>query len=157
MIVLGIDAGTHVGLAVLALDRGAFRHEWSSSGRWPMTALVSYVLSQHRPSLVVIEAPKGYGYSNARVANLLDAARIGGELAGIARSFGVEVIETHAQETRRALCGKGNASDKLVADVVRMRIHDWPKRSNCHARDAAIAAMFGALRVRLPKEIGGAP
>ena len=165
MIVLGLDAGLTIGFAVIDADaaRGTGRH--IASGVLPReedpretAARIDEVLGFYPGvELVAVELPARVlprlARRNASAAHLVNATQIGGELAGHLRARGYRVHTLDANDWRGPLgCLKGDA---YVARAIRLRIPDWPARSPNHARDAAGAALFVAMRETLPSPIRG--
>ena len=115
---------------------------------------VRELLMAHPVDLVAIErvrqltgrAPGGAGAAIG--AAMSDAQWVGGELAGLARGFGFEVMTCAAGEWRAALTGKRNATDAEIATLVPLAVQGWPARSSSHARDAAGVALYAANRAR---------
>lgn len=143
MIILGIDPGpTTCGVAWIDLDR--YDARLIDKGKIDSTpdAIVG-AIGKHGPLLVLaLEQPAGYAYSLERSRDLIETARVGGVIAGIAGSLRIEIDTATASEWRRAIVGKGNASDKLIGQVIPRQIKGWPSRSNNHERDAAGVALF---------------
>lgn len=154
MRVLGIDAGRHTGLAVLDVDvrRGTAAYcDHATLEDWPGGLRLDDLrrwLGAYRPELVAVEVPEGHTYTGRHpaTAHLIEAAGIGHELAGLAYGLGYDISKTSATVVRRALCRRGNASNGDVERMLRLRVSDWPRRSNNHARDAAAVALYAALR-----------
>lgn len=90
----------------------------------------------HPLLLVGVEQPEGFIHQHARGAQLLETARVAGEIAGLARLSGYRVAQLPAGKWRHALAGKNNASDALVARACAMFVRGMPKKSNSHVRDA---------------------
>ena len=160
MRVLGIDLGVYnCGVAILDIERGvATYHE--HYGAMPAAELVLLVAHlRGRCDLLVVETTSGphggMGLAQAISAGRACAAtnkhlfRIG-EAIGIA---GIPAVEVSAQEARGAL-GCGN-TDATVKRWVTMQVKEWPKVSANHARDAAVAAIFGARRWAIEKRKAG--
>lgn len=147
----GLDAGKATGFAIVEVSpRGTAVH--IASGVLPgydRTAEVDDVLSLF-PNVerVAVELPAQVfpklAARDGSAKNLIAATAIGAELAGHLRAKGHVVEMLTANDWRRGLgCLRG---DKLVARIIRLRIPNWPKVSRTHARDAAGAAIFIALR-----------
>lgn len=98
--------------------------------------------------LVAIESPEGIAFApkgGGVVPALLKTARATGGFSALARLNGARVIEATANTCRRAVVGKANASDAKVKAWVLANVVGWPKRSNSHMRDAAVAAIYAVL------------
>jgi Holliday junction resolvasome RuvABC endonuclease subunit len=112
------------------------------------------ILSAYEPHraecIVAIETNDTYvtRERNVNPAPFINAARIGGELAGYARALGLRVVEVSAHEWRRAIVGKRTASDAEVKAAIG-RIVDLPKQSNAHERDACGVALYAERFIRL--------
>jgi len=157
MLVIGVDApqgwccldvvagkGTLLGLG--NLDEGEEALE-----------LTKYI-ARHRPALVVIERPSRvyyFGKGNSApiqarssiAAGLIATAEVAGELRHACRIAGVKTKMVDADEVRKAWSlnnGTEAQRNDSVARVVGMLIAGWPKRTNTHERDAALAALWGS-------------
>lgn len=160
MLVLGVDSGAHLGWCLL--EAGA-RARWVASGvasdvrvetdelcfddaRVPLTG-------PKAPSLIAVEVilrvyqRERFGPSMATA--IANAERVGGRVLGVAEARGIATERVTAPAWRKALTGRANADDALIAHVIRVRVLDWPKRSANHARDAAGVALFAALKADL--------
>lgn len=149
-VVLGIDPGLDCGWA--ALDVGVGSPVYLDSGVLPREtrdAAFVELLVRFAPSLVAVEEVRGYGFDPARVAALIEAAKIGATLSALASGRGIHVEQATAIQWRKALCRNGSATDALIKRVILFRVPTWPKRSANHERDAAGCAIYGAERVRL--------
>ena len=82
---------------------------------------------------------------------LVEAAKIGGELVGLCRARGLDVLECTARDWRKGLCRNPSATDAAVKRVCQLRIADLPKVTNSHERDAMGAAIWAALRSLRPE------
>ncbi len=147
-LVVGFDVGATLGVAVLVEQWGGFSYSFAGSMRYGAIEWARCVALKLSPSLVAIETPSGYIHEHARGKALLAAARQAGELVGALRADGHTVVECSAVEWRKALCGRGTATDARVKQMVRTRVSNWPARSNAHERDAAGVAMFCELRLQ---------
>jgi len=81
----------------------------------------------------------------AVASDLLRADRMGTVLALLARQAGIEVLRPQPSTVRKAVIGKGNASDDAIAASLAGRFESWPAVSNNHVRDAIAAALYGAM------------
>ena len=179
MIVLGIDPGATIGLALLDVPAAWVRGAASRSGKarvvavgsarpegaatqiavraWLASALEKHPELGAEPSTVLdvvgIERPSGYAYSAARVGPLLDAAWQGGELAGWAANshLATTVATVPAGDWRRLVVGTPSARDAQVAAALGSWVVDLG-RTNAHGRDAIGVAIGAAL---LPVASGG--
>jgi len=153
-VVLGLDPGSTIGVCVL--DVGAHQASLVSATCWNEDAdeilsskLRELLWQSPRPELVAIErvydvhgsARMGSSYAQG----LALSNWIGGLLAGVARSQGVRVVTPPAGTWRKALCGSPRATDAQVKQMVRLRVPDWPARSNAHERDGAGVALWAGL------------
>ena len=172
MIVLGIDPGATIGLALLdvpdtwrrgapsragkarvvavgavrAVGGSALRpvYDWLDAARAKI--LPGAPTGLPRLDVVGIERPMGYAYQAARVGPLLDAAWQGGEFAGWATHAGIAtmVAAVPAGDWRRLVVGTPSARDAQVAAA----LGSWVVglgRSNAHGRDAIGVAIGAAL------------
>lgn len=101
-----------------------------------------------RYGLLGIESPEGIAFApkgGGVVPALLKTARATGGFSALARFNGATVIEATANTCRRVVVGKANASDAKVKAWVHANVLGWPKRSNSHMRDAAVAAIYASL------------
>lgn len=162
---LGIDIGAHCGVALL-----------DASGRQPrlldacavtddlIGVLEVRFFGQHTIDAVGIETPTQV-FEHGR-AKKSPAARRGiekallastpqvGEVRAVARLRSqAEVFEGQAHEVRRAVLGKLPRSrteiDRLVRVSVPLLVQSWPRASNDHVRDAAVAALWAIRKARL--------
>ena len=179
MIVLGVDPGATIGLALLDVPAAWVRGAASRHGKARVVAVGSVrpegasapmavrawlasALEKH-PELgaelstvldvVGIERPSGYAYSAARVGPLLDAAWQGGEIVGWAATakLAPTVATVPAGDWRRLVVGTPSARDAQVA----VALESWVVglgRTNAHGRDAIGVAIGASL---LPASDGG--
>lgn len=84
--------------------------------------------------------------------DLISTAKIAERIACNAVPSGVRIVETTAAEVRKAFGirigaqrrkGEEEDADQQIAAFVQLAIRGWPKRSNKHVRDAAMAALYG--------------
>jgi Holliday junction resolvasome RuvABC endonuclease subunit len=152
MIVMGIDPGATVGLCVLNLAERPTSRVWSGSSRGETAAEVLGEIAI--PALVCVERVERVHGSprmgSAYAEGLVRAAWLGGEIAQWCRSRGARVVTCSAGTWRGALCGSSQATDAAIAAMVRLRIRDWPARSNAHERDAAGCALWAGLGLAAP-------
>lgn len=160
MIVLGLDAGKHMGFAVLDVERGGI-------GRFIACGQIRETTNEERAlrvdelllfypdvALVAVEVPaqlyRQLAKRDPSGKNLMQAMRIGAHLVGHLSARGYRVEEFTAPVWRRALKCTGTAKAKANARVATMlwqRVPNWPKSSNDHARDAGGAALFAGARM----------
>ena len=148
---LGLDPGASTGFAVIERIRcGCGVHVASGVlGRDARAHQLDLLLDVHRPELVGIEEPSGYAFAAARVKDLLEASRITGELAATSRARGYRVVTASAAAWRKALCGRGSATDAAVKQMLGLRVAELPTRTSTHARDAAGVAIWALITQRL--------
>lgn len=152
MIVIGIDPGATLGVAVLA-DGRTVRETLTTRD---LDAVLTHVRLEAKPLpglpswpiVVAIESAKSIypraGFTS-RMATLLAAQqRQVGILAATAQELGCAVLEVECREWRKQLCGKMNAGDTAVSSAL-MLARLLPKRSNPHTRDAIGVARHGWL------------
>jgi Holliday junction resolvasome RuvABC endonuclease subunit len=156
-VAIGVDPGANCGIGIVEiLPRARFR--WldglmlSRSARPHHLALL---IERWEPALVAMETPVGFIHEHFRGKDLLEAGVIAGQLIDRARTCGVEVVEASASTWRKALTGRGNASDKEIEIALRARCDDFPKRSSVHARDGAGVAAWALLEQRLRVSVVG--
>lgn len=150
MRVLGVDVGATCGLVMLHFDGMSATWIGDESTRDPFA---SPLLFNGLQDLVVVE---GIGNIYARdrfnvgmATALKNAARLAGRFEQWARDREIDFEETTAREARSRMCGRPNAKDRDVADVVRARVAHLPTRTSAHVRDAALAAMYVVMTRRL--------
>jgi Holliday junction resolvasome RuvABC endonuclease subunit len=144
-IIIAFDPGSKkTGLAVLEgpIDRQA-RPKFQWGGHVPndgaMRELRLLATIRAAYPIVAVESPSGFIHQHARGAQLLETAKVAGELVGLAKSLGLRVVEMPRQDWARALCGKGirgSPGDRHVKRAVEMFVSNLPKRSSTHVRDA---------------------
>lgn len=153
--VLGIDPGRRVGVALLEMTKaghasGVRLATWTDESdsrlsdellREVMRADID-VVGVERVERVHGSARMGSSYAEG----LARGNWIGGLLAGLARAQQVRVVTVEAREWRQALVGSRTASDAQVASMVRLRVANWPRRSNEHERDAAGVAIWASTQ-----------
>lgn len=119
------------------------------------------VVARHKAAAVAIETPiepyiggrgaKGNeGQRRAVVVSLMACARLGGRIEERASVIGLPCVVMDASESRRAFGIRGDDEtgiDRSVKAMVEMHVRGWPKRSNSHNRDAAIAALVAGKRL----------
>jgi Holliday junction resolvasome RuvABC endonuclease subunit len=143
MILLCIDPGAkQSGYAILSAEGPRTTHV--RSGLIPSTVEGLTSLGVATMGAVVIERPRGMAFAPFRVPDLLDTANVAGIFAGCATLLRVRVEELTAQEVRKLLCGKANANDHDVEQVIRANVAQIPRQSNEHARDAIAVGLVGA-------------
>ena len=154
--VLGLDPGEHIGVALLEV--GARQAVPLVLGAWAASEPPASLLARlrehvdHRETVVCVErveavhgaARMGSGYATG----LCLSNWIGGLLAGFAGADGLRVVTCTAAEWRSALVGSRSPSDAEVKQAVRLRIPNWPAKSNAHQRDAAGCALWAGLARR---------
>lgn len=165
--VLGIDPGATIGVAML--DVGSARASLVACAKWDDGNDESLVETALRaivhggPEIVAIErvsAVHGAARMGSSYAEGLARCNwIGGLLAGLAHARGKRVVTCSAAEWRSALCTSRVASDGEVKQMVRIRVPNWPAKSNEHERDAAGVALWAGLetwrRMMEPAAAGG--
>ena len=119
------------------LDHGVVRHP---------VEIADQLHRQLPGTLIAVETPSGYVFEHARGRALLDTARVAGEIFGIATSLGWRVERLSAQEWRKAVVGRANASDGHVRGALAVLIRNMP-RTNNHQRDAAGCALAVAMKL----------
>jgi len=156
--VLGIDSGSkESGWCVLRFDEESDTFEHGRRGvisnRPPVFIEGGHVENESiEPRtalyrLVAIESPEGIAFApkgGGVVPALLKTARATGGFSALARLNGAKVIEATANRCRQKVVGKANASDAVVKEWVMAYVVGWPKRSNSHMRDAAVAAVYAS-------------
>lgn len=150
MIVLALDPGRSIGHAVLDFESRRPRILLLEVTEDTNPAMSWMHLNASISPIIAIETNETYvtRERNVNPAPFINAARIGGELAGYARALGLRVVAVSAHEWRRAIVGKRNASDADIKAAV-SRLVDLPKRSNAHERDAIGVALYAERFVRL--------
>lgn len=164
MLVLGIDAGKHLGLAVVHRDasgRLSCRHAQAVEVRNPWS--VSWCDAVTRPIYddrdiwqnirqmgAVVEVPKGTypgkASSSALTRALTEASVVGMVLAKHLELEDDAIIT--AAQVRRMFCGSPTANDAQVKLALhRMGITMPRGADNNHTRDAALAAVFYMRRL----------
>lgn len=153
MLVLGIDPGATIGLALIEVPaRGRPRWVWHGDTRdhddpvaWAMDA------SAIVPQAIAIEELDGYVYEQARGAALIKTARLEGRIVVQVTALGFTPVGMSRAQWRRAICGNGQANDARVKAALSLQVLDMPKRTNAHVRDAAGVAIVGARMLRAEK------
>jgi Holliday junction resolvasome RuvABC endonuclease subunit len=74
-------------------------------------------------------------------SNLMLMSRQIGRIEQVAIARAVPWREMPAASARLRMLGHANASDAEIGSFVARTISGWPKRSNVHARDAAMVAL----------------
>lgn len=155
MLAIGIDAGKHLGVAVLEVLGGAMQcraamlhtvHDpWSLD--WP-TDLARELFSvpefaARQDACFCVELPKAT-YPGKAASSSLTKALIEASVAGMvcAKHFDASLITT-AADVRRMFCGSPSANDADVQRALRaLRITLPTGANNTHTRDAALAAAY---------------
>lgn len=151
MRVLGVDPGATVGLCLLEVRAGK---AWWCGDDATRDALACD-LCRDELDLVVIEKigavfPKdGFGVFMAQ--SLMRTAVICDRIRAHFEARRLRVLEVGASTWRKAVVGKGNASDSMVKAAIELVVTDWPKTSRNHVRDAAGCALWGARTVELER------
>lgn len=153
--IVGIDVGATCGVVRLMPTggwgaTGPFLYEGSAATRDVFASGLIRdvdVLAVEGVSGAVYNTGDGMGAALSRGKALMVAARLSGRLEQWARDHSVEHHEYTARDVRKAMCGRANADDAMVALVVRSRVVDWPARSNAHERDAALVAIYTWLTI----------
>lgn len=165
MIGIGADVGKRTGLTVLDFSGARPRYLNSTAiqldSEDALTTLEHGFFAAHQPSIVGIETPTqvfAHGRAKADMAarvgierNLLVATRATGIVWTIAMQRHLSVFEEQAHAVRKAVFGHvpRTGIDAFISKMIPRFIDGWPKRSNDHERDAAVAAMFAANKMRL--------
>lgn len=152
MIVLGIDPGATVGLALIEVPPvGRPKWLWHGDTRRVQRAIVSAMydasasLGVRVPvDAIAIEEVRGYVYEKQRGAELFKTSQREGRLIEQAESYGLAPIMVSRADWRKALCGNGSADDAKVKRALELQAVGMPKRTNAHVRDAAGVAIVGA-------------
>ena len=173
--VLGVDPGAKTGLVVLDClgPRPGVAHR-IAVGSDDLANAVRLLCSTFSPDVLAIELPsqvfahgRGAKSMGARVGierSLLAARDVAGVIKGIVGTLcpAVRVFEEQAHNVRRAVLGriprapKGTDARVWIDGIVRRRVPllvtGWETGAgdNDHNRDAAVAALWGEKRSRLP-------
>lgn len=155
MIVIGVDAPQ--GWCALNVEngRGSLLGLGSLDEGKEADELTRYI-TRYAPAVVVIErAVKVYAFGRgddnaahirrAVSEGLIATAEAAGEMKHACKVAGVRCTMTDADAIRKAFSIKGKTrteKDNSVAREVKLRIANWPARTNTHERDAALAALF---------------
>lgn len=156
---IGVDAGKHVGVALLSVlaNRRASCLSLKVCDPVGLGAHIDWLVKAFGATLVVIEIPDGSNYGKRpNTAALLHARGVGERLRGFCEAKGLDVLMTTATEWRSALeCrgGKNEKADHAVKRMVQLRVEGLPRCAS-HERDAIGAALYGALRVMGERTIG---
>jgi hypothetical protein len=163
MIVLGCDVGKTTGLALLDCDgpRPRLLTLAAVEGAELCRTLQS-LFALHTIAAVGIETPTqvfahGRGSKNqgARIG-IERALLVARDAAGVCRATAAicgplaTVYDGQAHQVRRAVLGPlpRDHIDRFVASRVPLLIDVWPKASNDHQRDAAVAALWAWNKAR---------
>jgi len=142
MLVLGIDPGpTKAGWALIDAEGTTARY---MQGGWECCDeenIVRWICGFDRGDLIAIEIP-GLVVRDAAKHSLVETARWAGFAQGFTYLRSTSIVLT-AQQWRKELTGKPNASDALIHEALRPRITDLPKRCSVHIRDAVGVALVG--------------
>lgn len=175
MIVLGVDPGAKTGLVVLDCSgvRPDVKQRVAADGD-DLAGAVRLLCGWFSPDVLAIELPsqvfahgRGAKSMGARVGierSLLAARDVAGVIKGIVGTLcpAVRVFEEQAHNVRRAVLGriprapKGTDARVWIDGIVRRRVPllvtGWKTGAgdNDHNRDAAVAALWGEKRSRLP-------
>jgi Holliday junction resolvasome RuvABC endonuclease subunit len=156
--VLGIDSGSkESGWCVLRFEEESDAFELGSrnvlTNRPPVLVDCGHAENTWvegkvaRYGLIGIESPEGIAFKKKGggvVPALLKTTRATGGFSALARFHGATVFEATANRCRQRVVGNANASDAKVKAWVYANVLGWPKRSNSHMRDAAVAAIYAA-------------
>lgn len=156
MIVLGIDPGATIGLALLEVPAvGRPKWLWHGDTRRVQRAIASAMddaiasLGVRVPvDAIAVEEVRGYVYEKQRGAELFKTSQREGRLIEQAESCGFDPIMVSRADWRKALCGNGSADDAKVKRALTMQVVNMPTRTNAHVRDAAGVAIVGARMAR---------
>lgn len=150
--VLAFDPGpTSTGFAVVATVAvgNVRRHTYVDGGQCSSTPEGFAAVLEAFPGVrVAIEQVAGYAYEQARSAQLIATARVGGLLEGLARSDGRAVQTIAAGQWRKSLCGRSSADDATIKRAVGVFVVGLPKRTNVHVRDALGLAVVASWVTR---------
>jgi len=163
MIFLGVDAPQGWCVLDLEFGRGKVLALGSLDAGREALELDGY-LKRFHPSAVIIERAEkiflhGRGaemplHIRRKVGEgLIASAEIAGELKHACRIANVRCIVSDADQIRKAMGVSGSGEteqDRSVARALKLRIPNWPARSNTHERDAGLAAVWGSLVVAAP-------
>lgn len=153
MIVLAFDPGKTIGFAAVSFYSSHPDVIDSSSESdlvyWRDELPKLPKRNQDATLVVAVETNETYATRerNINPVPLINAARIGGEIAGFARGLGLRVVEASALEWRRAIVGKRNASDAEIKTAL-SRLVDLP-RTNAHVRDSIGLALYAYRKILL--------
>lgn len=156
MIVIGVDAPQGWCCLDVSAGKGRLLGLGTLDTGDEAVELARYI-TRYRPALVVIERPseiylggrgdEGEAHVRRSVgAGLISTAEVSGEMRHACRIANVKCKMTDANEVRRCMKVRGRSreeKDRDVARVVGMLVADWPRRTNTHERDAALAALWG--------------
>jgi hypothetical protein len=147
MLVLGVDAGKHVGLALLERADGRMRVldaiTCDVRDPWCIDWCDGVVPREWSHDAVCVEVPKGT-YPGKRSSSSLTRALVEASVVGmmLATRLGARYITT-AAEVRRMYCASPTAGDQEVKRALaRMGLVMPRGADNSHTRDAALAAVF---------------
>ena len=155
MIVIGVDAPQ--GWCALNVEhgRGSLLGLGSLDDGKEADELTRYI-ARYAPAVVVIErAAKIFLHGKGAESPLhvrrsigewlIMSAEVAGEMKHACRVAGVCCVMTDADAIRKVFGVRGKSAteqDQAVAREVKLRIANWPARTNTHERDAALAALF---------------
>lgn len=92
---------------------------------------------------IAVETPSGYVFQPARGPTLLATASVAGMVIGLAHAANVPSVQLPAATVRKAICGKGSATDRQVEASLRGHVELPPRKTNAHVRDAIAVAIVG--------------
>lgn len=164
MLVLGIDAGKHLGLAVVHRDasgRLSCRHAqevkvlnpwsvgWCDAVTTPLYENRD-IWQSTRHMDAVVEVPKGT-YVGKASSSALTRALAEASVVGMVLAKHLELEDdaiVTAAQVRRMFCGSSTANDAQVKLALHRMGITMPKGAdNSHTRDAALAAVFYMRRL----------
>jgi hypothetical protein len=162
VIVLAADVGATTGLALLELQDG--RPTWldgmSTRGLFVDGPRLIATPRECFADLgnvdcVVVEVPgniqsggKSTGAGLSIGKHLIASAEQAGLLLGWAQAHRVPTLRATAHVWRKAVVGKGNATDAEVKVAVTRQVAGLPERTNAHVRDAVGLGVWGLAMMR---------
>lgn len=170
MICLGVDPSTS-GCAYAMLDVTGGDRRFLACGELEDIAALDEVVFRHRPELLAVECPLGLNVHPRPFASadelqkaimmlrsmgaaLMRASRVVGYVSCLARQRGVPCLELAPAKWRGIIGANGKEQDAAVKEAIQMLIAGWPKRSNCHVRDAAGTALAAAWTMAKERRTG---
>ncbi len=158
MIVFALDAGRHIGWALVNVARnGTFNAIRFGETETPAQAVAAFAMAQvdfasDGIDQAVVETVEGSSWgqnSKAKSAALIETAKVGQRLVCALEDRHVSIVETTANEVRQALGVKRSRTatkDAMVKANLAQRCVGTLPVTNNHVRDAMAAGVFGALK-----------